>query len=416
MPTEEQDILTRFLTGMNPVPGANVSVPPGMVNNAQPPVREPGFFKQMLAGFVTNLAQTMKSGAFQKGVASGIATRKRGSKPSDAFAAALGGVSEEQERIESTNALRRIQDMRAKLEQDDSRLKTERLALDREREQRIAAMQKENLKATLAKAGLRQTVDAVTGEPSLEPIPEQELPLDVQQKIASNRSLQEYRNVRLEMDRTRMELGRERNEIARNNYSARIAELGIKKARLEAELFGTVAGEPLAGGPTDESGQPIGLGVFRATKPTLAEGQAAASIATSQGTVETLKTKVIPSLRAAIENGDIEGFIVEQRALRQQLGLLANISRGIGGERGAQTEQDIRRAEALLPSVTDVLKDFATAGRTTQRVIQEIEAIVQRNTDILSRVPGVRRILDDNRKSVPSSGTSTIPPTWKRIQ
>ena len=403
------EILRRFMLGgvdPNAAPPPNTPAPAPAAASQAPP--QSNFFRQMLTDFVGTLAGSLKEGSFQTSVARGLGTRKRGSTASDAFAESFGALPQERQKAEGirqqteeVSALRRIREMRAKLEADQAKteadrtkVQQDRLVLDRDREQRIAAAQQQQIEAGLRKAGLRTKINTVTGESEVEPVPLEELSLEERADIESKQNIKEYRAVRLDMERLRMELARERNETAKGNLQMQMSRLEIQRSRLEADIFGTIQGQPIPSGPTDAAGNPVGFRTFSATKPTAGELGAAASFATAEGTVSTVK-EIVPKLREAISKGDIENYLVESRRLDSQLGLLANISRGIGGERGVQTEQDVTRARALLPSRLDIIKDFATGGRVTAAAIAEIEKVIQRTEAILMQSPNVRRILNN---------------------
>lgn len=384
-----------------PIPGADAGI---TMSQPQAPSK-PNFMRELLSDFIGTLAQNLKSGAFQRGVARGVqGARVRGGKPGDAFVGAMGAVSEEQEQSQNRNV--QLQQILA-----EQKRREEAFQLSKKRETRLEGEAKERNKIQLAQKGLR-----LNEAGDIEPIPEDELSAEVKSKIHANKAMENYRNALVEVQQARLSLqqaqlsqNQERIGIARENLNARMAYLGLAQKQFEANFRGTIGGEPIPGGPVDAEGNPVGVKIFTATKPTIGETQAAAAIRTAEGTVERV-SQIIGDIRKSVESSDVAGFLTSQRELKQQGGLLANISRSIGGERGAQTEQDINRALALLPSTTDVLIDMAAASKRVERVVTELNRIVQRNKDIFLQQPNVRKVFEGATKK------KETPKGWEKIQ
>ena len=415
-----EEILQQLLAGQvpsgTPAPdaatvGANQSAP-------QPP-SQPNFLRSMLSDFIGTLSGSLKSGAFQKSVARGVQHgRQRGMKAGDAFVAAFGALPEEQreaEQVEEQKKLRRIQ-----LEQilNQQKRQDEQLALSKKKEERQAGDAALRTKSQLAQRGLKQNEE--TGE--IEPIPEEQLSEEVRARIRSSKATESYRNALVGIQQARLELqqaqqaqNQERIGIAKQNLSARMASLNLAQKQFEASIFGTVEGTPIPGGPTTAEGDPMGLRTFTATKPSLGETQAAASVATGERTVNSV-TEIIPKLKQSIESMDFSGYLTWQRALDQQFGNLAAISRGISQERGAQTEQDIKRARALLPSTVDIIIDSAASSQRVDEVLRVINSIVEENKRIMMQQPNVRKVLEGARgKKPPAKPKEDEPLQLKRI-
>lgn len=421
MADQARELLTQFLMGANPVPGSDVDINSIAPMNQQQP-KPPGFFKQMLSGFITNLAGGLQEGSFQKAVAQGIATRKRGSTSSDAFAASMGGFQQERQNVEQRTAHNRIQEMKVRLEKEQAQVEVDRQKLARERELRLASAQQQQIAAGLAKAGLRTKVDPVTGESSLEPIPEEELPVHEREKLKSNRSLQEYRTLRLDMDRLRLDMANERNEFARGNLQARMGELRTKQMRLEAELFGTVSGTPIPGGPTTAEGQPMGTRTFsamkRAPETVKQEENAADGLRALDDIEKELGKTVGPggevTFTAAGEKLPLLSlpFSPGARVLRNARDAAVDVITRL--RTGAALNMNEEKFYAnQVPTLADL-----TEPRAIQVKLDRLRALYEAFQNGRIRKGGdATRLFGLPVSSVPAEQpTGNVPPTWKRIQ
>lgn len=175
------------------------------------------------------------------------------------------------------------------------------------------------------------------------------------------------------------ELAKKRIDNATANAHVAAGRLGLSRDQFEAEFLGTHNGEALPGGPTTESGAPVGLKVAGANKPTGAAASRAAQAGSVLETGEDLK-KYIDQHKDKLGNlGSYWSNVVNNTPISDpdisefstKLQSYAALQAAMHGFRGSNVMQDFEKAIGGAQKNPEAIKRAIDGIASTAKVVQK---------------------------------------------
>lgn len=207
---------------------------------------------------------------------------------------------QQQRGIEEQRRNRLLEEMEAErnrqlqLQEHQMTTEAQRLALNAENQRAANAITAENTRAAntvaenkryhdlLAKGRSESTEANLRGkglqyddEGNIVPVPRNLLSEKEQAELEFKDASTDLANARAEFEKSKNDPNSPQYKLALEKLNATtqrtqvaLQRLGLSKDIFERDTYGTVSGQAIPGGPTDDSGKPIGLKAFNATKPT----------------------------------------------------------------------------------------------------------------------------------------------------